>query len=175
MCGHAIASPFSQHQLHDGFSPAGAGDCRAGIIGIATAANEGRIAHPPRCLIKRAASGCPGRDVAAPIYRDRAHRIVTAPRKGFVGKSGDFLGLGLRQALALALDYEIAIAAQRNGVRCGKVFGAFSHQIDMRAFVQHLARGPDRVTNTLHATHATGAQGSAIHHQRVKLHMAVAG
>ena len=109
------------------------------------------------------------------IHGYRAHRIVTAPRKGFVGKSGDFLGLRLRQALALALDDQLMIGAQANAVGLGEKLRASSHQIDMRAFVQHFASCPDGIADALHATHATGAQGSTIHHECVELDMAVAG
>ena len=81
--------------------------------------------------------------------------------------------LGFAQALDFALDDQVVVGTQLDAVLLGEALGALANEIYMRAFGEDLLGGADGIADVLHATHATGAQGGAVHHQRVKLHPAV--
>ena len=53
--GHAVDRPLAQHKLHDRLTPSRERHGRGKVIGVATAADQRRIAHPPRGLVERAA------------------------------------------------------------------------------------------------------------------------
>ena len=52
---------------------------------------------------------------------------------------------------------------------------AFADKIHVRTFIQNEPRCANRIANALHTANATGAQSSAIHHEGIELHAAVAG
>src|ERR1019366_5858156 len=52
----AIGGPLAQHQFHDGLAPPGERDGGGQIVGIATAANERRVADASRRFVECASS-----------------------------------------------------------------------------------------------------------------------
>src|SRR5476651_1017553 len=57
----------------------------------------------------------------------------------------------------------------------GKTFCALRYKINVRAFIHHQASRLDRVTNPFDAAYAAGTEGIAVHHDGIKLDLAVAG
>ena len=56
----------------------------------------------------------------------------------------------------------------------GESLRAFRHKIHVRTLTQNLSRRPHWIAQSLHASHAACAQRSAVHDQRIQLHLAVA-
>ena len=172
-----VGGPFGQHQFHDGLTPSGAGGGGAEIIGIAAAADQRRVAHAPRILVERAAGGGAGSDVSRRIQRDRAHGVMAGlgAGKGEVGFAGGLFFLRFLQAADLALNHQVFITAELHSELLGEPLRALADEINVRAFIQDQARGPDGIADVLHAAHAAGAKRGPVHHEGIELHAAVAG
>src|SRR5689334_22528011 len=97
------------------------------------------------------------------------------PGKCEVRMAGSFFFLRFFQALDLAFDDQLLIAAERHAKFLGKALRAFPDKVNMRAFIQYQPRSADRIANALHAAHTASAQSCAIHHEGVKLNAAIAG
>ncbi len=59
--------------------------------------------------------------------------------------------------------------------RLGERFGAEADKVNVGALVEDEPSGLDGIAEALHAGHAAGAQGGAVHQERVELHAAIAG
>ena len=74
---------------------------------------------------------------------DRTHAdcVMAGERagKGEIRMAGSLFFLRFFQALDFALNNQFFIAAQRHAVLLGKTLSAFSHKINMRAFIQDQA------------------------------------
>jgi hypothetical protein len=62
--GDAVGSPLAQDQLYDGFAPAGERDGGGEIVGIAAAADEGRIADAAGGLVEGSSDRSGGGEIA---------------------------------------------------------------------------------------------------------------
>ncbi len=82
--------------------------------------------------------------------------------------------MGLLQALDLAFNDQIFVAAQLYAVLTGKTLRAIRDKIDVGALFQHQTGDSNGIANVLHAAYSAGAQGVSIHHQGIKLHGAIA-
>src|SRR5215468_4313320 len=95
--------------------------------------------------------------------------------KGEVRMSGSLFFLRFFQALDLAFDHQLFIAAELQAKLFRKALRAFGDKVDMRAFIEHQPRGLNGIADALYAANAAGAQGGAVHHQGIELHAAIAG
>ena len=88
------------------------------------------------------------------------------------------MGCGLRlifpQALHLARDDEIFIAAESDAVLGRKALGALGDKIHVRAVAKNFAGSANRVAQALHTSNAAAPEGRPIHDEGVELHLAVA-
>ena len=57
----------------------------------------------------------------------------------------------------------------------GEFFGSLADEVDVRALVEHQARGLDGIAQALDAGDSAGAKGGAVHEEGVELDAAVAG
>src|SRR5262249_16435645 len=162
------------HQLHDRLPPSGGRSRGGAVVRIATATDQGRIAEPPRSLVQCASSRSGSGNVAVSIKRDRTHRVMG----NFGREQGFFLlggpGLKFAQPFYLTRHDQVFVLAKRNAVLSRKSLRALSNKIHMRAVAEDLARGANRIGDTLHAAHASRAQRGPVHDESIELYFAVA-
>ena len=72
-CQYAVGGPFSKHQLHDWFAPACGRGSSAEIIGVASTADQRRIAETSGSFVQRSSGRSCRRNIAAAIKGDRAY------------------------------------------------------------------------------------------------------
>jgi len=77
------------------------------------------------------------------------------------------------QAIDLAWNDQVSIAAQGNAVLDRKPFRALRHKVHVRTLAQDLARHTHRMTQMFYAADTPGGQGSAVHDQGIELHLAI--
>ena len=71
-----VDSPFAQHQLHDRFAPSGKRRGRTAVVGVAAAADQGRVAYPAGGFVQSPAGGSGGGQVAGGVQGHRAHGVM---------------------------------------------------------------------------------------------------
>lgn len=172
----AISSPLAEDKLHDGFAPAGEGDGGAGIIRIAAATDERRIADPARSFVEGATRGSGGGEIAVDVDGDGADGVVSGvvSGEGAVRRAGGLASLGFGEALAFAGQDELGVVDEGQAVGRGKFFSALGDEVDVVALVEDEASGLDGVADALNTGDAAGAESSAVHEQGVELNTAVA-
>lgn len=80
-----IDSHLGHHNFHDAFAISSAGDAAEFRVGVAAAADQGRIADAARMLAAGAAGRCAGEDRAMRINSNGSHRALRAARVIFGG------------------------------------------------------------------------------------------
>ncbi len=73
---YAINGPLAENELHDGLAPAGEGGGGGLVIGVAAAADQGRIAHAAGRLGERSTGAGAGGEVAVAVDGQRADGVV---------------------------------------------------------------------------------------------------
>jgi len=95
--------------------------------------------------------------------------------EGEVGESGACVGLGLGQSVAFAVEHQFRVIDERHAVLLSKVLRSGADEVDVRAFVEHQARGLNGVAQALDAGDSASAESGTIHEQGVELDAAIAG
>jgi hypothetical protein len=115
------------------------------------------------------------------IESDRSYGIVaraaflSAERERLLPRAALQPPFCFPQMLNFSLNNQLAVVAESDPVLLGEALGTVRDQIHVRALVQHFARGPDRIVDTLDAAHTARTQRCSIHHQGVKLNATVTG
>lgn len=84
------------------------------------------------------------------------------------------LRLIFAQPLDFAWNNQIFVAAESDAMLCRKALGAFCDKINMRTVAKNLACCANRIPKPFDATNPSPAKRSAIHDERVELHLAIA-
>ena len=53
----------------------------------------------------------------------------------------------------------------------GKTLGTFRHEVNVRAFTQHLTGGANRIRDVLHASDSACAKRGAVHDEGIELNL----
>jgi hypothetical protein len=124
-----VGGSFSHDNFHDGFAVAGGGDSASFEIGVAAAADQGRIANAAGLFAAGSSGGRGGEELAVLIEGDGADGtlFVAAMMFGGVGvfaatEPGSVFGGG----------DEFAGIAERNAVLGGEALGAFGDEHHVR-------------------------------------------
>jgi hypothetical protein len=78
------------------------------------------------------------------------------------------------QALNLARNDQIFVAAEVDAMLCGKALCAFADEVNVWTVRKNSSRGANGIANALDAPDSTGAQARAIHDEGIHLHAAFA-
>ena len=187
--GDAVDSPLAEDELHDGLAPAGERDGGGEIVGVAAAADEGRVADTAGGLREGTTGAGGGGDVAVDVEGYGAYGVV-----GFEGARGFFIERGIGgageglvyaasefgllegvEAGLLAGDDEVHVVAEFHAVLAGEALGTRADEVDVGALVEDKAGRLDGVAETFDAGDTAGAEVRAVHEEGVELDAAVSG
>jgi hypothetical protein len=76
---------------------------------------------------------------------------------------------GFLEALFFAVEDQFCVVDEGHAVLVGEGFCAGADEVNVGAFVEHEAGGLDGVAEVFDAGYAAGAEGVAVHEQRVEL------
>jgi hypothetical protein len=93
----------------------------------------------------------------------------------FVGEAGGFAGLGMGEALTLAVENQFGVVDEGHAVGAGEVLGSGSDEVDVRTFFEDQAGGLNGVAEAFDAGHSAGFHAAAVHKESVELDTAVGG
>ena len=89
--------------------------------------------------------------------------------EGVVGEAGSLAGLGLGKALPLAVENQLGVVDEGHAVGVGKVLGAGTYQVNVRALFEDEPGCLDGVAEALDAGHAASLHAAAVHEEGVEL------
>jgi len=161
---------FGKDNFHDGFAVPGAGDAAGFSVGIATAADERRIADTAGKFAAGAAGGSAGEEAALAIESDGADGAVLVA--AVVG-GGMFVAAAFLPGFALGGGDESGGVAQGDAVFAGVALGALGDEHHVRPVFEESARETDGIADTLDGGDGAGAERSAVHHDGVAFHAAI--
>ena len=165
-----IAGGFGEDDFHDGFAVAGGGNGAGFGVGVATTADERRIADAAGKLAAGAAGRSGGEEAAAVIECDGADGalFVAAMMFGGVGIIAAAL-----PGFALGGRDEIFGIAERNALRVGETFGPVGDEHHVGTFFKDDASGLDGVFYAVKAGDGARAQRGGVHDDGVTFDLAV--
>jgi hypothetical protein len=165
-----INGGFGQDHFHDGFAVAGAGDAAGFGVGVATTADQGRIADAAGKFTASAAGGGGGEETAIRVECDGTDSslFVAAVMLGSV-----FVGFAFHPSFVLGFADQFFALAKLDSVFDSEAFGAFGNQHHVRAILKDLAGNLNGVFDALQGGGSAGAKRGAVHHDGVALDMAV--
>ena len=95
--------------------------------------------------------------------------------KGGVIESGGLAGLGVGEALALAIEDEVGVFNEGHAVCVSELLSAGADEVDVLTFFKNQAGGLDGIAEVLDTGDAAGAHAAAVHEEGVELDAAVGG
>jgi hypothetical protein len=164
-------------------APSGEGDGGGLVVGVAAAADEGRISDTAGRFVEGATGRGGGGEVAVGVQGDGSDGVVGVERggiflragEGFVGEAGALSMLGSGKPGAFAGNDEFGVVAKGHAVGLGEGFGTGADEVDVRTFFKHEAGGLDGIVEALDAGDTAGAEGVTLHDEGVELDATVAG
>ena len=145
----------------------------------------------PGIFVERASSGSAGGNIAVLVEGDGSDGVMGVEGrsgglgrfvvgeggagKGEVGESGALIRLSQGEALAFAVEDKLGVVDKWHAVGGGEFFGALANEVDVRAPVEHQARGLNGIAQALDAGDSAGAHRASIHEESIKLDAPVAG
>ena len=166
-----IHGGFGHHNFHDGFAVAGAGNAACLRIGVATAADQRRIADAAGKFATRSSGGGGGEKPALLVDGNSADRSLIVAAVMFGGVfvfAAPKIGLPFRFANEF-----FGLAENQAGVLC-EPFRTFGDQHHVRTFFQDLSREPDGIFQTTQSGCRAGPEVGSIHDDRVAFDLAIA-
>jgi len=165
-----VGGRFGKNYFHDGFAVAGGGDAAGFGVGIATAANERRIADAAGEFAAGTAGGSGGKEAAVYIQRDSPNgALLVAP----VMAGGVGIFAATKPSFALSGRDEVWRIAKGDAVLRSKALGAFGDQHHVRAFFENGAGQADGILDAVQTSDGTGAKSGRVHHDRIAFDLTV--
>lgn len=165
-----VHGSLGHNDFHDGFAEAGAGSRARRGIGVATTADEGRIANAARKFAARAPSGSGGVEPAFAIESDSADgALFMAAVK--------FGSMRILAAFEIGIPFGFADklfgTAEEEALVFDEAFGAFADEHHVRAFFENRASGANGILDSLQGRGRTGTKGGSVHHDGIAFHLAI--
>ncbi len=162
-----IHRSLGHHNFHDRLSVARAGDSSRFGICVAAAADQRRIAHPPRQFTARASRRSRCEQPAGAVHSNGAHSsLLMAPMM----LRSVLIFFAAQPRFPLRRAYQFFRRAQRDSLFFREAFRAFSRQHHVRTLFQNRARQPDRISNVLQSGRGARLQRRSVHDDGVALH-----
>src|SRR3989442_7480809 len=165
-----IHGRLGHHDFHDGFAVASTGNAAGFGVGIASAANERRIADAARKLAAGSARGSGGEQPAVAIDGDGADRSLLVPAMML---GGMFVRLTLHPSFLLRFADQFLRLAKLDSVLFGETLGALRDTHHVRTILEYFARELNRILDALQRGRRAGTERSAVHDDGVALDAAI--
>ena len=165
-----IDGHFGHHNFHDAFTVSGAGHAAGFGVSVTATANERRVADASGEFAARAAGGSSRGETSVAIDCDSAHRSVLV--------ADMMLGcVRIFQASApgrtFTLVYKFLGSTERYAIFRRELFRTRARKHHVFTFIQHAAGKANWIAHALHGSDGAGFQGRAVHHDSVKLDVAI--